>query len=260
MSMKKKLLSIITPTYNCKDKVEKTIKSVLSQEEQLFEYLIIDGGSTDGTIDVLKKYSKQIRYISEKDNGIYDAMNKGIDRARGHYLYFLGAGDCLKDGILKDLVNKISREGIYFIYGNIERINPFQKIQYNYGYNKWNICTNTICHQAILYHREIFDLTGKYDTNYRINADQIKTIECFGRKEIKKKFIDILIAEYDGSGMSDLEKDKKYFKDKGKIILKNLGFIYFSYHLFRECFTRFLIVLHLKAKVSSFLDKYQKRF
>ena len=84
--MNTKLFSIITPTFNCKEEIEKTINSVLSQEKSLFEYIIIDANSDDGTLDILNEYRGKIKLIIENDNGIYDAINKGISIANGKYL------------------------------------------------------------------------------------------------------------------------------------------------------------------------------
>ena len=90
----KNKLSVITVSYNCVDLIEPTILSVLSQDSNLIEYILIDGGSTDGTLDVIEKYKDRITYsISESDLGIYDAMNKGIDVATSKWLLFLNAGD-----------------------------------------------------------------------------------------------------------------------------------------------------------------------
>ena len=90
--------SIITINYNNKDGLEKTILSVINQTCQDFEYIIIDGGSTDGSVDVIKKYADRIDYwVSEPDKGIYNAMNKGIIKAKGEYLNFMNSGDCFYD-------------------------------------------------------------------------------------------------------------------------------------------------------------------
>ena len=91
-------LSIITINYNNREGLRKTIESVVNQTCQDFEYIVIDGGSTDGSAEVIKEYSDKIDYwVSEKDNGIYDAMNKGIDKAKGEYCQFLNSGDDLYD-------------------------------------------------------------------------------------------------------------------------------------------------------------------
>lgn len=95
-------ISIVTVTYNCKNDVEKTIKSVLDLDYPNIEYIVIDGASKDGTVDIIKTYADRIDYwISEPDKGIYDAMNKGIAVATGEWIYFLNAGDCFDDkGVL----------------------------------------------------------------------------------------------------------------------------------------------------------------
>ena len=87
--------SIITVNYNNKEGLRNTIESVIHQTYRDFEYIVIDGGSTDGSVDILKKYDQQINYwVSEKDSGIYNAMNKGISKAHGEYLNFMNSGDC----------------------------------------------------------------------------------------------------------------------------------------------------------------------
>ena len=102
-------ISIITVSYNAAKTIEQTISSVVNQTYQDIEYIIIDGGSTDGTMDIIRKYEDRIAYwISEPDKGIYDAMNKGIDVATGDYVYFLGADDRLVDA---NIIDKISLSG-----------------------------------------------------------------------------------------------------------------------------------------------------
>ena len=98
------VISIITVVYNGKNFLERTIHSVIQQTYPHIEYLIIDGGSTDGTVEMIKKYGGSCRWISEKDGGIYDAMNKGMKMAKGDYLLFLNAGDELHS---KDVLEKI---------------------------------------------------------------------------------------------------------------------------------------------------------
>lgn len=107
IKMKTKMFSIITVNYNNKDGLQKTIESVISQEFKNFEFIIIDGGSTDGSVEIIKKYEKHITYwVSEPDNGIYHAMNKGIQQAQGEYLNFMNSGDCLYNEQTLRLVNE----------------------------------------------------------------------------------------------------------------------------------------------------------
>lgn len=88
-------ISIVTVSYNAVDTIEETIQSVLGQDYEAIEYIVVDGGSTDGTVDIIKKYSDKLSYwVSEPDNGVYDAMNKGITVASGQWINFMNSGDC----------------------------------------------------------------------------------------------------------------------------------------------------------------------
>ena len=257
--MNEKLFSIIMPTYNCKLEIEKTINSILSQKESLYECIIIDGNSNDGTINILRKYTDKFRIVIENDEGIYDAMNKGIDIAKGKYLYFLGAGDCLRKDILEKLEKTIPKTGIYFLYGDIRRINPRNCIIYHYGFNKWNIGTKNIYHQAIFYHKDIFKLLGKYNLKYKIAADYCKNIECFGNKYIKKLYINLTIADYMGKGISDNVKDEKFIKEKYRIILGHLGYRYYFFSIIRDNIARILGIFRLKSVIILILEKLKLR-
>ena len=108
--------SIITINYNNKDGLERTVKSVISQTFQDFEYIIIDGGSTDGSVDVIKKFADRIDYwVSEPDKGVYNAMNKGIQQAHGDYLNFMNSGDCYYDKYRLEKIMKYNLEADFVI-------------------------------------------------------------------------------------------------------------------------------------------------
>ena len=100
-------ISIITVCYNCAKTIERTIKSVLSQSYPLVEYIIVDGNSNDGTVDVIRKYEQSISFwLSEPDKGIYDAMNKGIDAATGELIGFINADDFYADGAVEAIAKR----------------------------------------------------------------------------------------------------------------------------------------------------------
>ena len=106
--MNSPLISVVTVSYNAVDTIERTILSVLNQTYSDIEYIIIDGGSTDGTVDLIKKYADKITYwVSEPDQGIYDAMNKGIDVATGEWINFMNSGDSFyRQDVLSSLFDK----------------------------------------------------------------------------------------------------------------------------------------------------------
>lgn len=124
-------ISIVTVCYNAASEIERTIKSVINQTYPNIEYVIIDGGSKDGTIDIIKKYADKITYwISEPDKGIYDAMNKGIIAATGDWINFLNAGDWYCDRqVLSDVISHIpSNQSVDILYGSI--YNVFETYHY----------------------------------------------------------------------------------------------------------------------------------
>lgn len=228
--MEGKIFSIITPTFNCVSKIEKTIASVLSQNKILFEYIIVDGLSEDGTINKIKKYSNDLKLIVGKDNGVYDAMNKGIDAASGKYLYFLGAGDQLREGILERINPLMPESDFNFVYGNVYMID--RNNIYDGKFDKHKLNKRNICHQAIFYGKSVFDVIGKYDLRYIIKADYVLNLRCFGDKNIKKTYINYIIADYEGHGLSCSQKDDNFIKDRAKLVKDCLGVKeYFIYSL-----------------------------
>lgn len=151
------LISIITPVFNCRDLLEDHIRMVESQTYGNREHLIIDGGSTDGTVDILKsRNSRRLYWISEPDRGIYDAMNKGISAASGQWLFFCGADDAFWDsGILEQVFkNRRIDPQARLICGSVIRADG-RKIRSRYS--RWLYYKNTLPHQGVFYRRDVFD-------------------------------------------------------------------------------------------------------
>ncbi|NOT63035.1 MAG: glycosyltransferase [Acidobacteria bacterium] len=215
------VFSIITPVYNGENKIEKTISSVLSQDADLFEYIILDGGSTDKTNEILKKYGDALKIFFGPDKGVYDAMNKGIALSSGRYLYFLGAGDTLQTGILREAAKGLPQHDLAFVYGNVCR--PGSATRYHGQISSlWLGMVYNICHQSIFYGREVFELLGDYDIRYRLLADYVMNIKCFGSDKIEKKYLDVVVAEYEGSGMSHNNEDWDFVRDFPSLVKNNL--------------------------------------
>src|SRR5437867_11736008 len=147
------LISVITPTFNSGAKIAATVASVLSQKKELYEFLIIDGGSTDGTLAHLRAQGSALRYLAEPDEGIYDAMNKGIRLTGGRFLYFLGAGDRLLPGMLEAVaaeIRKLPCQGKTsrptLLYGNVDWSSYSRP--YDGRFNRFKLLRRNICHQA----------------------------------------------------------------------------------------------------------------
>lgn len=224
-------ISIITVCLNNKAGLKKTIESVIGQTYTNKEYIIIDGQSTDGSVDLIKSYDTQIDYwISEKDQGIYDAMNKGIDKATGEYLLFLNSGDSLHNAnILFDIFSVQQTKDI--IYGNIELIfkdgegtifSPTKKI------NALSFAMCPIKHQSSFIKKSVFQKYGKYDTSYKIAGDFEGWLRFIYYYNTTYQYIDKCISSFQYyDGLSTLEFFKKLLLKENRAIRKK----YFSYHL-----------------------------
>lgn len=168
--------SIITISFNEEKFIENTVESIINQKYSNIEYIIIDGGSSDRTIEILKKYEEYINYcISEKDNGIYDAMNKGIEKATGDYIIFMNAGDTFFNEEVLKLVNKeIQESKSDFVYGNAMEFDPessnhFFKPARSIQYLWYGMFAH---HQSMFYNNHIIKKHNlKYNIKYRIAAD-----------------------------------------------------------------------------------------
>jgi glycosyltransferase involved in cell wall biosynthesis len=226
-----KTFSIITPTYNVKDKIEKTIQSVLNQGGNICEHIIIDGNSTDGTVKIIKRYSEKypkiIRFISEPDKGIYDAMNKGISLAQGEYLNFQGAGDTLIDNILIEITPYLTHR-LEIIYGGVFK--ESNKWVEGRTFDKFSVCETHMPHQAMLYNKKVFDKIGLYSLKYPIGADHVFNIMCFSDGIIQKQYIDKVIANFEETGISSTGSDGQLVNELYAIIKNNLGDVYADHY------------------------------
>tara|TARA_B100000795_G_scaffold269583_1_gene259442 strand:+ start:935 stop:1708 length:774 start_codon:yes stop_codon:yes gene_type:complete len=186
INLKKKepLFSIITVVLNNDKYLEETIKSVISQKNKDFEYIIIDGGSKDNSLQIIKKYKKKINYfISERDRGIYDAFNKGVSLARGKFICIVNSDDILKKNALSIIKNYIDKNPkIDFIFGSVKKhwgiLHGYRpkKIKYSWGFYS--------SHSTGFYvKRESAKKIGSYNLKYKYHADY----DYFYRMIVKKK-------------------------------------------------------------------------
>lgn len=168
-------ISIITVSYNAAATIEQTILSVVGQMYPHIEYIVMDGGSTDGTVDIIRKYEDQIAYwVSEPDQGIYDAMNKGIRRATGDYIYFLGADDWLRDDQVMQEVSEFIRlhprydfyVGNIFLYQALLGLSKRQRVEPSVEALKGGVMWP---HQGLFARRAL--MTSGFDIRYRVAAD-----------------------------------------------------------------------------------------
>lgn len=236
--------------YNAEDVIEKTIQSVLTQKYQNLEYILIDGASTDRTLNIIKNYSKDIRvrYLSEPDKGIYDAMNKGAQMATGEYLEFLNAGDVLIDeNIISFVADRLTNCQADIVYGDILYAHPDGRVEKRiYGqfcaslfYYLLGDCIN---HQAIFAKRDCFKQV--FDTSYQICADRVWMLKA---KQNGKKFqaINQLICCYSlDENSASIRNSQLYSEEAARCVREQLKAGYWFY-----CFIDKIRHGNLSAKV-----------
>ncbi len=195
-------ISIIIVVYNGAKTLESAMNSVFTQSYKNLELVIIDGGSADGTLDILKNNnSPYLKWISEPDKGIYDAMNKGMSIASGEWLYFLGADDELFDNkILENIFNAPNLANVEFLYGNIKIGDNKKSYDGEFDYEK--LLKKNISHQAIFYHRNIFEKIGYYNTRFKTHADWDFNLRCFENNSIRKRYTHKIVAKFSRGGLS----------------------------------------------------------
>ena len=192
--------SVITINYNDKDGLKRTINSIVNQTHLDYEFIIIDGGSTDGSIKVIQEYENHITYwISEKDKGIYHAMNKGVAQAHGDYLIFMNSGDCFHSSEALESVTEYQEDIICGKMIKGESIWPSG--HFKPTISLVDLMRGSLPHQAMFIKRELL-VKHPYDENYKILSDWKFCIETIVFDNCSFRNIDTIVADYDTSGIS----------------------------------------------------------
>ncbi len=199
-------LAIITINRNNAAGLRKTMESVFSQTCKDFEYIVVDGASTDGSAEYIRAHVDQLTYwVSEKDSGIYNAMNKGVRAAKDEYLLMLNSGDFLVDDrVIERILPEL--DGTDIVQGNIITIEDGKEVVER-GYGKSDITfidvmKNHFLHQASFCRRNLFDQYGYFDESYRINGDTVFYAKCLGFGNASFRYVDVNIANFDTTGIS----------------------------------------------------------
>jgi len=205
-------LSIITINYNNASGLNRTLTSVLNQTFSDYEYIVIDGGSTDGSVDVIKQFENKISYwVSEKDSGIYNAMNKGIKKATGMYCLFLNSGDYLvNNNVLDKIFSSAFSEDIIYGNMNIDYLNgKIEKGKMPDKIDVYQMYIDTLWHPVSFIKRRLFELYGNYDESYKIVADYEFFFRVIVQKKVSLKHIPIPVSVFVFDGASSSEKNKQ---------------------------------------------------
>lgn len=281
-------LSIITINYNNAEGLRKTLNSVASQTFRDFEHIIVDGGSTDESVEIIRNYAdeqairlkgyKAIRqencnadnltslpiiWISEPDKGIYNAMNKGIRLANGEYLLFLNSGDCLVcESTLSNFVDCILMEDI--IYGNNLQIcsdGNMRKVEYDRYVTGKTLFNHTIPHQASFIKRSLFDSIGLYSEDLRFGSDWEFYLKALFYHNCSFRFVDIDVCLFDMTGIStDPNLTQEMLAERNFVLQRIIPQLYADYKEMNDCLRRVRMIDEMALRVGKKILKPYRIF
>jgi glycosyltransferase involved in cell wall biosynthesis len=244
------MISIITITHNSEDHIEQTIRSIINQKHTDIEYIIIDGASEDSTLDIINKYHNHINFLlTEPDKGIADAMNKGLEAAKGDYILFLHSDDYLIDETsLEKASHFLDSDHDIFLF-NLYYSNICDKtLATPRGFNWWINFKTGVLHQSCLCSKKIFTKIGKFDTNFKIAMDYDFFLRAY-RAGAKAKLVNIPLSVMRRTGISSrldwlglLER----FEEEKKIQTKNCPNIgmRFLYTIYWKFYLPYRYIMH----------------
>lgn len=204
------LITIITVVFNAETTLGDTIRSVIQQTYGNIEYIVVDGGSRDGTLDVIRKYDNDIDYwVSEKDAGIYDGMNKGIALATGDYIGLLNADDFFSHhGVVDRICAELCSSNVDAVFSGLDIVDPanLQRVLRKYrasGYSRFMLRIGIMpAHPTFYCKRSCYEQAGPYRTDYRIAADFEMLVRLLVKYQIKSKFINEITIHMRSGGLS----------------------------------------------------------
>lgn len=206
-----KLISIIIATYNAGNTLTTCLNSIISQTNEKCEIIIIDGGSKDNTLEIIKEKHSHISYwISESDNGIYDAWNKGINIAQGKWIMFLGADDLLISGALDAYIQYIEKDGANFdiISSKLDYVDKngthLKYVGEPWNWEKFKMSRMSFAHPGLLHNALLFEKNGLYDTSFKICGDAEFFLRMQGN--INAGYLDIITVKMQQGGVSHSAK------------------------------------------------------
>lgn len=226
-------LSIIIPVFNAVTTLERCLQSIFNQDYLNYEIIVIDGNSTDGSIQILEsQQSKFSYYISEPDQGPYDAMNKGIEKAQGSWLYFMGADDFLADGAVLSTIFNSDPKAASILFGYVENIDRrSNKIpRFHHGcFSKKLYWKNCLHHQSAFYHRSLFE-QARFNLNYKILADYDLNLQ-FLHSNVAAEEYQTLICKSTAAGLSKNFRWSLY-REELRLKYVNLNPLLFTVNIF----------------------------
>ena len=237
------ILSIVTINRNNSEGLEKTMRSVASQSFKDFEYIVIDGASTDNSVDVIKRLERDflhLRWISEPDKGIYNAMNKGLRMATGDYIQILNSGDCLaSETITTQMLAALERTGgASMLYGNMVKCFPDGRRVVDRSFCGSEITMlgmywGTLNHDPVYVRRDLFEKYGYYDESLKIVSDWKWYMQALIFGNEKPQYVDLDVTLFDMTGISEVNlglRDAEKRQELEKLIPRPILVDYDDWH------------------------------
>lgn len=221
------LLTIVMPVYNAGQYIDLVLQNIAAQSFCNYELLVLDAGSTDVTkmvVETKQKNDQRIRLITEKDDGIYDAMNKGIALAKGEWIYFMGSDDAFFDVDVLKAISSYFNEQYDLVYGDVLWI-PDEVLESGVC-KPADLIKRNINHQRIFYRKDLFTQYGEYDLQYSVASDHELNIRFFCNNNIRKRYLPLTVARYHSGGFSSNKLDHVFWNNWKPIFRHN-----FSQHL-----------------------------
>lgn len=225
-------LSIITINRNNATGLEKTMRSVASQTFKEFEYIVVDGASTDGGVDVIKKLESEfahLKWVSEPDKGIYNAMNKGIRMAKGDFIQILNSADCLAaDDVTERMLESLEKEDRpSILYGNMVKCFPdgrrmVDKCFAGQEITMFGMYTGTLNHDPAYIRRDLFEKYGYYDESLKIVSDWKWYLQAIILGGEKPRYVDVDVTLFDMTGISENSENKEKIRKERRTVLEKL--------------------------------------
>lgn len=231
----RKKISIIIATYNAAAVLADCLQSIEQARPDNFEIVLADGGSTDQTRLVADRFSHlPISWKSEPDRGIYNALNKGIERANGDWLYFLGADDRLLPGFAEIVRQLSDPQSVYYGISQEYHTGPKPGFELITGrFSNYKLAKYCLNHQSILYPRSVFD-KYRYDEQYKVLADYALNIKVWGDQQFSKIFVPIPIVQYHMTGFSAHHTDELFRRNKSSLIKQSMGTLVYLRYLLKK--------------------------
>lgn len=260
-------LSIITINYNNLEGLQRTFESVFAQTYQDFEYIVIDGGSTDGSKEVIEQNQTKIDYwVSEKDNGIFNAMNKGTKKINGDFVIYLNSGDAFsKNETLSEVVPFLTDE-YDIVYGDLNIVEK-DKVwikKYNAFIDFLYFTVDTLPHQGSFIRKELLKFKNNqvYDERFKLCSDWKFFMDSVCKFNARIKYLDFTIADYDYTGISSIMENSSLIKaEKKKVLEEEYYSFYFAINKLKEENKKYESLQHSRAvgyyfKIRKFLLEF----